>query len=130
MDINGHAIALWLGIAGTAAGIYFPIHSELKNDQQANVAQAQQRQQHIDALNQRLANDESDIAFMKSQMPKDKQDILDAIWRVRQQSQTQQAVLYDKIVTTAEPVRAGRKMDRTEVIADQPDVKIPEDPKE
>ena len=90
-------IAIWSGIVGAAAAVYFPVRSEIKSVNQAEVQRAAQRQKAFDALYTRIGNDEADIAFIKSQMPKDKQDILEAIWRVRESSRAQEtSLLMDK----------------------------------
>ena len=127
MNLNAHAIALWLGIAASASAVYFPIHSQLKDGRDQDVKQAQNRQQRIDALNQRISNDEADIAYIKAQLPKDKQDVLDAIQKVRQNQASTEVLMYEK---SAMPHIAADtpKTERPEVIADRPRVEIPQQP--
>ncbi len=103
MTINAHAVALWLGIVGSAVGVYVPIHNQLTADHKAEVQQAQERQKRLDALNQRLANDETNIAALASQLPQDKRDLLNAIQAAQRNSQAApQLVMYDKSAPKAE----------------------------
>src|ERR1017187_6678560 len=85
--INVNAIALWLGIAGSAAGVYFPVKSHLDADRKAEVQRVLDRVKYQDAVNQRFVADEQLIALIASQMPKDKQQILTAIREAQKQAQ-------------------------------------------
>jgi hypothetical protein len=98
-----HTIALWSGIAGAAAAVYFPIRSEIDSAHKVEVQEAAQRQKLIDSLYQRIGNDEADIAFIKAQLPKDKQAILEAIWKMREQARAQDAALVEK--SKLKPIR-------------------------
>ena len=128
-------IALWLGIAGSAAGVYFPIHSQIQSNANAEVQRAQDRQKSIDSLNQRFGYDEADIAYIKSQLPKDKQDVLNAIQQVRNQSaaQVQQAATSEQQdkselenkVTDVQTV-AERALRTAKVAADAPSERGPQ----
>ena len=80
-------IALWLGIAGSAAGVYFPVKSHLDADRKAEVQRVLDRVKYQDAVNQRFVADEQLIALIASQMPKDKREVLDAIRKTQQQAQ-------------------------------------------
>ena len=80
-------IALWLGIAGSAAGVYFPVKSHLEADRKAELQRVLDRVKYQDAVNQRFVADEQLIALIASQMPKDKREVLDAIRKTQQQAQ-------------------------------------------
>ena len=90
-------IALWVGIAGGLAAVYFPVRSEIQADQKARevyqraqLERTAQAQKDWGLLLHRLSNDEAAIAFLEAQMPKDKREILDAISLAQQQAQAQE----------------------------------------
>jgi hypothetical protein len=97
MTTNLSTIALWVGIVGTTSGVYFSIHSELSSDRQAQalaqkaeIERTAQAQKDWGLLLHRLSNDESAIAFLETQMPKDKREMLKAISQAQIQAQVQE----------------------------------------
>ena len=90
-------IALCCTVIGAAAAVYFPLHSDYVADRQAQLQQAAQWQQFKDALWTRIGQDEGDIAFLKVQLPKDKQDELEAIWKVRHQMEAHERAELDSL---------------------------------
>ena len=94
-------LSLWAGILGAAAAVYFPLHFELKAEQKtqeaerkadenARVDRTAQAQKDWGMLLHRLTYDEAAIAFLETQMPKDKREILRAVSEVQQQAQIQE----------------------------------------
>jgi hypothetical protein len=95
------AIGLAIGILGAAAGVYFPLRSQFDAERQNQTHRIAERQRAMDAIYQRLGNDEAAIAALASQLPQDKRDILNAVRAAQKQAQDQQAqepVLYDKSI--------------------------------
>ena len=97
MTLKLSTIALWVGIVGGLAAIYFPIRSEIQADQKARedeqkaqVVRTAQAQKDWGLLLHRLSNDEAAISFLETQMPKDKREILQAISQSQQQAQAQE----------------------------------------
>ena len=106
-----HNIALWVGIAGGIAGVwtgYASIHGDLVKEQQQAVQaaanEAQQRQQRIDSLNQRLDMIDKHLRFIDDGLPKERQQIAQQVFAAM----------------TAEVKRATEP----HVFADQPSVQI------
>lgn len=101
-------VGLVVGILGAAAGVYFPLQSQMDSQRQKEAQRVTERQRTMDAIYQRLGNDEAAIAALASQLPQDKRDILNAIRAAQQQAQAQpQPVMYDKSLmneTTRFPV--------------------------
>jgi len=86
-------LALCAGILSGLAAVYFPIHSEIQagqhareSDQKSAVERAAQAQKDWGLLLHRLADDEAAIAFLETQMPKDKREILQAVAQARSQA--------------------------------------------
>lgn len=97
MTFKLSTIALWVGIVGGLAAIYFPIRSEIQADQKARedeqkaqLVRTAQAQKDWGLLLHRLSNDEAAISFLETQMPKDKREILQAISQSQQQAQAQE----------------------------------------
>jgi hypothetical protein len=82
MTLDIHKAAAWVSVLGFI-GL-------LIGQWRSSVDDARHLQQAADALYQRIGNDEGQIAFIKSQLPKDKQDILDAITEAQDRAQRQQ----------------------------------------
>ena len=86
MTLNLNTLALWAGLASASAAVYFPVRAELNASQRADAAEHQaqmeraaQAQKDWGLLLHRLGNDEAAIAFLETQMPKDKREMLRAI---------------------------------------------------
>lgn len=136
MTFNIHAVALWIGLVGGVIGIYVPIHSELnqqrdevKQQREDAIKEALQRQQVLNAINARFANDESAIAAVASQLPQDKRDILNAIQNAEIKAQIQvqmqtQGEMFQKF-KSVKPGKSGASTDAP-VAADAPATKKPE----
>lgn len=97
MTLNLSTLALWAGIVGAASAIYFPVHSELiaerqaqEAEQKAQVERTAQAQKDWGLLLHRLSDDEAAIAFLETQMPKDKREMLRAISQSQQQAMAQE----------------------------------------
>ena len=80
-------IAVWVGIAGAAAGVYFPIHDQLAAKEKEEVKQAQVYQKTMDEINNRFENLEEVVTVLSEEMPQDKKDILDQIRKVQEDMQ-------------------------------------------
>jgi cell division protein FtsB len=73
-----NAIALWLGLAASLAGIYgawSSVHDDLVKDRAAAVQEAAARQQRIDQLDQRLDAIERHLKFLDDGLPAERQRI-------------------------------------------------------
>jgi hypothetical protein len=86
MKFDIHKLVAWVSVLGFI-GL-------LIGQWRSSVDDARHLQQASDALYQRIGNDEGQIAFIKAQLPKDKQDILDAITEAQDRAQRQQAYEY------------------------------------
>ena len=129
MTLNAHAIALWAGIAGSAAAVYFPIHADLVQQRTDETSRAVDRQKRIDALNQRLVNDEGVIQVLIDQMSNEQRQTLNTIREVQRQAQEQpQVTMYDKAMPAAAPMADAPRTERPEVIADRLKTEIPDQP--
>jgi hypothetical protein len=110
-------IALWAGIIGAAAAIYFPVHSELiaertaeAAEQKAQVERTAQAQKDWGLLLHRLSDDEAAIAFLETQMPKDKREMLRAIAQSQQQAMIQEQEASLQVMKKAQSkVQKGKK---------------------
>jgi hypothetical protein len=108
LTINGHVVALWLSIVGTACGIYFPVQSQINQERSAEAVRINARQHAMDALYKRLSDDEAAIAVLASQMPQDKRDLLNAIHASEKRSEVQpQVTFYDKSLSFDEPRKSN-----------------------
>ncbi len=104
--VNTHQMTMVGLVLSLAAAVpaFYTMHTQLASDHEAEARRAAEHQKTLDAINQRFAVDEAEIAALASQLPKDKRDILDAIRKAENQSQAQQAaqpVYYDKTIPQA-----------------------------
>lgn len=123
-----HVIAVWTGIGASLIGIaggYVSIHNDLKKQHETTIAQAAQRQQRIDFLNQRLDAMDRHLQFIDETLPEHDKELARRIFaQVQlqvQQAQQVQPVMYEN----AEPAMAMRKMKKLEipaVAADAPSI--------
>jgi hypothetical protein len=126
MTSNTQAVALWIGLIGGAIGIYVPIHSELQQQKNDAIKEAVQRQQIINSINIRFANDESAIAAVATQLPQDKRDILNAVQDAQTKAQAQsQGTMFQKSMTM-KPALTKTIVTDAPVEASAPAVKKPE----
>ena len=96
MNVNVHTIGMWIGLTVSIGGLY-GVYSQVKKDHQSEIQQAQDRQKRADAYNQRFAYVEMEIEALKSQLPQDKRELLNAIAAAQRNSQAnQQVVMYQK----------------------------------
>jgi hypothetical protein len=103
--MNVNAIALWVGMAGTGAAVYFPLQGKYEATRQEELRQAAARQKTLDEINDRFANLEMVVTVLSQETPKNTQMILEQIRRTRQEARP--IVMYDKAVPAPEPKPAN-----------------------
>ncbi len=107
MNVNVHAIGGWVALTVSIGGLY-GVYSQITKDHQSQIQevreQAQDRQKRADAYNQRFAYVEMEIEALKSQLPQDKRELLNAIAAAQRnyQAPSQQVLMYDKSMPKSE----------------------------
>lgn len=90
--MNLHTVGQWAAIVGVAAGVYFPLHSELKSQREEVTQQAVQRQQRIDTLNRRLDGIDNHLQFIDETLPAHDKALARRVFNLQMQlQQVQQA---------------------------------------
>ena len=109
-------IALWLGIAGAACGVYFPISARQEANRQADIQRATEATQRDMNLSQHLTEIDKHLEFIDGTLPVEKQEIAHEVFRqVARAEKAEQSKL-----DTSEPVMAQRAMQHYAVSADSP----------
>ena len=129
MTINLHAVAVWVGIAGSAAGVGFPAYSTHKQDQadlaaqrQADVQRAVKEQAEHDRLRQRLEKIDEHLALLDENLPTQERRIARAMFAQMQVQQDTQ-VIYDKEMPE---IKSHRVAELPPVAADAPSEEKPQ----
>jgi hypothetical protein len=89
-------VALWVGIVGSAAAVYFPMRQEVRDEHQAEVDRAVKHENDMNAIWTFVKNDHELINAMGTQMPKNTKVILDAISKAQEQARAQETAQMQK----------------------------------
>ena len=130
MTINLHAVTIWVGIAGSAAGIGFPVYSTHKQDQadlaaqrQADVQRAVKEQAEHDRLWRTLDEYKRHLALLDENLPAQERRIARSMFAQLQVQQDTQ-VIYDKEMPE---IKSHRMTELPPVAADTPEENQPKE---
>ena len=129
MTINLHVVAVWVGIAASAAGIGFPAYSTHKQDQadiaaqrQADIQRAAKEQAEHDRLWRTLDEYKRHLALLDENLPAQERRIARAMFAQMQVQQDTQ-VIYDKEMPE---IKSHRMTELPPVAADTPSEEKPQ----
>ena len=129
MTINLHVVAVWVGIAASAAGIGFPAYSTHKQDQadiaaqrQADIQRAAKEQAEHDRLWRTLDEYKRHLALLDENLPAQERRIARAMFAQMQVQQDTQ-VIYDKEMPE---IKSHRMTELPPMAADAPSEEKPQ----
>ena len=112
MNVNLHAVAVWVGIAGSAAGIGFPAYTarldtekQITRQRQADVQRAIKEQADHDKLWQTLDKYQRNLDLLNENLPAQQRKIAQAVF-ARMQVERDIQPVYEKAL----PVLTERRM--------------------
>jgi len=109
-------IALWLGIAGAACGVYFPISARQEANRQADIQRATEATQRDMNLSQHLTEIDKHLEFIDDTLPQERQQIAHEVFK--QVTRVEKAEIAKR--ETSEPIWAQHGHYSTGVSADAP----------